>query len=76
MIIITTYLVNLGPQVPSKYVHALEVNDSQALSLDPAGKETITVTLIDANHCPGAVMFLFTGYFGTILYTADFRYIQ
>ncbi|XP_032898244.1 5' exonuclease Apollo isoform X4 [Amblyraja radiata] len=34
----------------------------------------MTVTLIDSNHCPGSVMFLFDGYFGSILYTADFRY--
>ncbi|XP_078053902.1 5' exonuclease Apollo isoform X3 [Mustelus asterias] len=34
----------------------------------------MTVTLIDSNHCPGSVMFLFDGYFGTVLYTADFRY--
>ncbi len=39
------------------------------------GSVSITVTAIDANHCPGAIMFLFEGYFGRILYTGDFRYV-
>ena len=35
--------------------------------------ETIRVTLLDANHCPGAVMFLIEGDGNAILYTGDIR---
>ena len=37
------------------------------------GRVPITVTPVDACHCPGSAMFLFEGYFGTILHTGDFR---
>ena len=35
--------------------------------------ETISVTALDANHCPGSAMFLFRGAFGAVLHTGDFR---
>ena len=47
--------------------HLISLGDSEE---DPK----IRVTLIDANHVPGAVMFVFRGYFGNVVYTGDFRY--
>lgn len=71
---ITAFLLHRQLQVSKKWIRALEVGESHVLPLDETGQETMTVTLMDANHCPGSVMFLFEGYFGTILYTGDFRY--
>ncbi|XP_049735980.1 5' exonuclease Apollo isoform X1 [Elephas maximus indicus] len=72
---VSAHLLHRRLQVPKQWIRALEVGESHVLPLDEIGQETMTVTLIDANHCPGSVMFLFEGYFGTILYTGDFRYI-
>uniref|UniRef100_G3NZC0 5' exonuclease Apollo n=1 Tax=Gasterosteus aculeatus aculeatus TaxID=481459 RepID=G3NZC0_GASAC len=70
----TAALLRLKLQVKEMWIHPLELDGPCLLPLDDIGKERLTVTLIDANHCPGAVMFLFEGYFGSILYTGDFRY--
>lgn len=41
---------------------------------DTSGMTSMTVTCIDANHCPGSAMFIFQGSFGKVLYTGDYRY--
>lgn len=49
----------------------LPLNCPVELELSP--KSRIRVTLFDANHCPGAVMFLIEGDGKAILYTGDVR---
>lgn len=65
-------MISIVSQVKEQWIHALELGEPYLLPLDDIGKERLTVTLIDANHCPGAVMFLFQGYFGSILYTGQY----
>ncbi|XP_074833500.1 5' exonuclease Apollo isoform X2 [Carettochelys insculpta] len=71
---ITGRILHHRLKVAERWIWPLEVGQSHMVPLDEVGKKTITVTLIDANHCPGSVMFLFEGPFGVILYTGDFRY--
>ncbi|XP_063813362.1 5' exonuclease Apollo-like [Pseudophryne corroboree] len=71
---VTAKILEHKLKVKEKWINPLEVGVCHLLPLDDCGIEKVSVTLIDANHCPGSVMFLFEGYFGTVLHTGDFRY--
>lgn len=47
------------------------MNTPTVIELTP--RQRIRVTLLDANHCAGAVMFLIEGDGKAILYTGDIR---
>lgn len=71
---ITANLLVKNYGIKENLVKPLSIGQNHILYLDEEQLEQMVVTLLDANHCPGAVMFIFEGYFGKILYTGDFRY--
>ncbi|KAA8906139.1 hypothetical protein FN846DRAFT_949352 [Sphaerosporella brunnea] len=54
-----------------KLLKAIPLETPTQIELGP--DQTVTVTLFDANHCVGAVMFLIEGNNKAILYTGDIR---
>ncbi|KMT02217.1 hypothetical protein BVRB_9g206770 [Beta vulgaris subsp. vulgaris] len=65
------------PNFNFSLLRVVEIGSWHRLSLSSpstASPATIDFMSIDALHCPGAVMFLFRGVFGHVLYTGDFRW--
>eukprot|EP00980_Cylindrotheca_fusiformis_P011974 scaffold2830_cov131-Cylindrotheca_fusiformis.AAC.95 len=67
----TANLVSQQLGVDKKYIHPLPM--LLPTVIESKGKP-VTVTLLDANHCPGAIMFLFEVGKKTILHVGDFRW--
>ena len=68
---VTASLVHQQLGVDKKYLHPLPMLTPTVIG--SRGK-AVTVTLIDANHCPGAVMFLFEIGNRHVLHVGDFRW--
>jgi DNA cross-link repair 1A protein len=67
----TANLVSQQLRVNRKFLHPLVMN--QPTIIESRGKP-VTVTCLDANHCPGAVMFFFEIGRKQILHVGDFRW--
>jgi DNA cross-link repair 1A protein len=68
----TANLVHQQLGVDRKFLHPLPMNTPTLIASQ--NNKPIEVTLLDANHCPGAVMFLFMVGKRKILHVGDFRW--
>ncbi|XP_022135633.1 5' exonuclease Apollo-like [Momordica charantia] len=65
------------PNFNLSLIRVLDIGFWHSISLvspSSGSRKVIKVMAIDAHHCPGAVMLLFRGEFGCLLYTGDFRW--
>lgn len=67
---VTARLVTTQLHVDPKWVVPLQIDPDVAHDIGCG----VSVTLLDANHCPGSAMFLFRCGEKTALHTGDFRY--
>lgn len=68
----TANLVNQQLGVGRQYLHPLPVG--VAVPIKTSSEKTVSVTLHNANHCPGAIMFLFEVGKRNIMHVGDFRW--
>lgn len=66
----------LHSEFPQIEIYSLELDVPHWIVLNPRTGQGINVTLMDANHCIGSVMFLFQSVeTRNILFTGDFRFL-
>ncbi len=74
----TANLVHSQLGVPKKYIHPLPMDTPTIIAASTGpnhnNHRAVTVTLLNANHCPGAIMFLFEVGNRVILHVGDFRW--
>eukprot|EP00516_Mucochytrium_quahogii_P004347 CAMPEP_0203751188 /NCGR_PEP_ID=MMETSP0098-20131031/5300_1 /ASSEMBLY_ACC=CAM_ASM_000208 /TAXON_ID=96639 /ORGANISM=" , Strain NY0313808BC1" /LENGTH=470 /DNA_ID=CAMNT_0050640793 /DNA_START=16 /DNA_END=1425 /DNA_ORIENTATION=- len=63
------------PGMADKYICGHPIDEYCTISVYGTD-EQVEVHLIDANHCPGSCMFLLAGWFGKVVYTGDFRFVE
>jgi len=66
-------LLNKYPSLEG-FVIGLAIEAQHWIPLNPERTKGVTIYMFEANHILGAVMILFQGVMGNILYTGDFRY--
>ena len=69
----TANLVHSQLGVDKKYLHPISMDTPTVIA---SQGRPVTVTLLNANHCPGAIMFLFEVGKRNILHVGDFRWNQ
>ncbi|KAL7553827.1 hypothetical protein ACHAWF_017172 [Thalassiosira exigua] len=67
----TANLVHQQLGVDKRFLHPIPMNTPMVIE---SKQKPITITLLNANHCPGAIMFLFEVGNRTILHVGDFRW--
>jgi DNA cross-link repair 1B protein len=70
----TGILLSLKYPGVSNQLKYLDYNTPTDIWINEGKNIKVTVTMMDANHIIGSCMFLYTGYFGSVLYTGDLRY--
>ena len=70
----TGILLSMKFQGVKDQIVNLEYNTPTEIQMNKEHNLKMTVVMMDANHIIGSVMFLFYGYFGSVLYTGDMRY--